>query len=70
MNLFKSGFVIHDTVRIHGFTKQIHVFTNLLYESRNLTFYIVVFHIAEFCCWERIEKVSLAEAFFNIRTVI
>ncbi len=35
-NLLKSGFVIHNTVRIHGFVKQIHVFTNLLYESRNL----------------------------------
>ena len=35
-NLFKSGFVIHDTVRIH-------VFTNLLYESRNLTNYNSVF---------------------------
>jgi hypothetical protein len=30
-NLLKLGFVIHDTVRIH-------VFTNLLYESRNLSF--------------------------------
>ena len=35
-NLLKSGFVIHDTVRIHGFAKRIRVFTNLLYESRNL----------------------------------
>ena len=40
-NLFKSGFVIHDTVRIHGFAKRIHVFTNLLYESRNLNFYVL-----------------------------
>jgi hypothetical protein len=31
--------VIHDTVRIHGFAKRIHVFTNLLYESRNLSKY-------------------------------
>ncbi len=72
MNLFKSGFVIqdtiriqdswstiryessirivgyesnllgvrihgHNTLRIHGFAKQIHVFTNLLYDSRILT---------------------------------
>ena len=36
-NLLKSGFVIHDTVWIHGFAKRIHVFTNLLYESRILT---------------------------------
>ena len=35
-NLLKSGFVIHDTVRIHGFAKRIHVFTNLLYDSRIL----------------------------------
>ncbi len=35
-NLF--GVRIHDhyTIRIHGFAKQIHVFTNLLYDSRNL----------------------------------
>ncbi len=26
----------HDTVRIHGFVKRIHVFTNLLYDSRIL----------------------------------
>jgi hypothetical protein len=38
-NFFKSGFVIHDTVRIHGFAKRIHVFTNLLYESRILSVY-------------------------------
>jgi hypothetical protein len=50
-NLFKSGFVIHDTslfksgfvtyksIRIHGFAKQFHVFTNLLYKSRILIFF-------------------------------
>ena len=48
----KSGFVIqyktnlfgvrirdYDTKRIHGFAKRIHVFTNLLYESRILSFF-------------------------------
>ena len=35
-NLFKSGFVTYESIRIHGFAKQIHVFTNLLYESRIL----------------------------------
>jgi hypothetical protein len=35
MNLFKPGFVVNDL-------KQIHVFTNLLYESRNLSFYTIV----------------------------
>jgi hypothetical protein len=34
--------MIHDTAQIHGFAKRIHVFTNLLYESRNLTFNILV----------------------------
>jgi hypothetical protein len=28
--------MILDSIRIHWFTKQIHVFTNLLYDSRNL----------------------------------
>jgi hypothetical protein len=44
-NLLKSGFVIHDTIRIFlspdswpGFAKRIHVFTNLLYESRILNY--------------------------------
>ncbi len=41
-NLLKSGFVIHNTVRIHGFAKRIHVFTNLLYESRNLSFDVLI----------------------------
>ncbi len=31
-NFFKSGFVTYESIRIHGFAKQIHVFTNLLYE--------------------------------------
>ncbi len=37
LNLFKSGFVTYESIRIHGFAKRIHVFTNLLYESRILT---------------------------------
>ena len=46
-NLLKSGFVIHDTVRIHGFAKRIHVFTNLLYESRNLKNYTYLLYQLE-----------------------
>ena len=38
-NLFKSGFVTYESIRIHGFAKRIHVFTNLLYESRILKKY-------------------------------
>ncbi len=38
----ESGFVTHDTVQIHGFAKRIHVFTNLLYESRNLNLFTMV----------------------------
>ena len=41
----------HDTVRIHGFAKRIHVFTNLLYESRNLTFWVfdfLIFRLLDF----------------------
>ena len=36
-NLLEVRIRSHDTVRIHGFAKQIHVFTNLLYESRILS---------------------------------
>ena len=35
-NLFGVRIRDYDTKRIHGFAKQIHVFTNLLYESRIL----------------------------------
>ena len=38
-NLFKPGFVTYESIRIHGFAKRIHVFTNLLYESRILSNY-------------------------------
>jgi hypothetical protein len=36
-NLFWVRIHDHDTKRIHGFAKWIHVFTNLLYDSRILT---------------------------------
>ncbi len=32
----ESGFVVYESIRIHGFAKRIHVFTNLLYDSRIL----------------------------------
>jgi hypothetical protein len=35
-NLFGVRIRDYDTKRIHGFAKQIHVFTNLLYDSRIL----------------------------------
>ncbi len=35
-NLFGVRIGDHDTIQIHGFTKRIHVFTTLLYDSRNL----------------------------------
>jgi len=38
-NLFKSGFVTYESIRIHGFAKRIHVFTNLLYDSRILNIF-------------------------------
>jgi hypothetical protein len=37
-NLFGVRIHDHDTKRIHGFAKRIHVFTNLLYDSRILMF--------------------------------
>ncbi len=43
-NLFEVRICTHDTVRIHGFAKRIHVFTNLLYDSRILnwtTIYLI-----------------------------
>ncbi len=36
-NLFEVRIHSHDTVQIHGFVSQIHVFTNLLYDSCILT---------------------------------
>ncbi len=38
-NLFGVRIRSHDTVRIHGFAKRIHVFMNLLYDSRILIVY-------------------------------
>jgi hypothetical protein len=38
-NLFEVRIRIHNTVRIHGFAKRIHVLTNLLYDSRILKLY-------------------------------
>ncbi len=37
-NLFGVRIRDYDTKQIHGFAKRIHVFTNLLYESRILNF--------------------------------
>jgi hypothetical protein len=36
-NLFKSVFMTYESIRIHGFAKRIHVFMNILYDSRILT---------------------------------
>ncbi len=41
-NLFGVRICSHDTVRIHGFAKRIHVFTNLLYDSRILRIYYFI----------------------------
>ncbi len=37
-NLFEVRIHYHDTKRIHGFAKRTHIFTNLLYNSRILSF--------------------------------
>jgi hypothetical protein len=38
-NLFGVRICDHETIQIHGFAKRIHVFMNLLYDSRILTYY-------------------------------
>ncbi len=49
----------HDTVRIHGFAKRIHVFTNLLYESRILSFKTIQGHVLH--CFNYQNKNSSSE---------
>ncbi len=68
-NLFEVRICSHDTVRIHGFAKRIHVFTNLLYNSRilNQNTYFVIYALLPF-----LTTLEIVFLFFNayIKSII
>ena len=62
-NLYKSGFVITETIQIQGFARRLHGYTIPWYNSRNLNLsllfrYFTHLNIETWKCRQRIEKLS------------